>query len=149
MRSRPLTDRDSNVQDLDLLGSRAQQASYSSMSPQEHGSSWLADAVDSSECCERSSAQRQPRLHHSQQDSSSSMTNEICQHTEGLHQRVKQPYRREFYIHCHSSRARCQSFLAVILCSLLLAPATQAARNIEAPTLDPQVCAHVTSHAMP
>ena len=139
------------MQDLDFQASKAQQASCSSMSALEHQPSWLAAAVDFSGGCERSSPQPQPGFDHSQGDSSGSMTGEsvsTSQHTEGAHQLLKQPSRRELHIHSHSSRVRCHAFLAVILCSLLLAPATQAARSLEAATVDPQVCSHVASHAM-
>ena len=128
----------SSMQPPDILSSSSQGASECSMSSQELGAVWLADAASSSGCCLRLSDQAQPGSDCSQWNSSCSTS---CSSSPSLQtdetQHVQPPHR-----HCgHSfhSRAISNSFLALLIYSLLLGAPIHAARIIEAPASDPQV----------
>ena len=88
------------------------------------------------------SFQSQSTPDHSQQTMSSSSSiisasASTCQHTRKHDQHDRLPHRRN--PHSLYSRAMSQSFLAVLLCTLLLGVPTQAAKTIEATILDKQV----------
>ncbi len=148
MRSNSWREEGSSLQDQDLPGSSAQHFSHCSMSSLEHGSDVTAGLVKSSGGYEAPSAQQQPNLDHSQWHSSSSRScssrscssRSINQQAYSRHEEL--PRRRSpLSLYC---RAMSQSFIAVVLCTLLLSTPIQAARSIEAPTPNPQVCASVT-----
>lgn len=135
----------SSVQDIDTFCRSAQHTSYCSTSPLEYGGTppnTCAGAVYSSGGSGTPSAQQQSTPDNSQQTRSSSsiMYSEgasTCQHISEHDQHKRLPHRKN--PHSLYSRAMSQSFLAVLLCTLLLGMPIQAARTIEASVLDPQV----------
>ena len=147
MRSSFRREEGSSLQSLDLLGSSsAQQTSRCSMSSLERESSSTPGPVRPLEGYEAPSAEQQPGLDQSQWHSSGSRissSGSAGQHSETCSQHKELPRRHN--PHFLYSRAISQSFLAVVLCALLLGTPIQAARTIEANAPAPQVCALATS----
>ena len=129
----------SSMQPPDILSSSSQGASECSMSSQELGAVWLADAATSSGCCQRLLDQAQPGSDCSQWRSScsTSCSSSPSLQTDEINQHVRLPHRhRGYFFH---SRAISNSCLALLIYSSLLGAPTHAARVIEAPASDPQV----------
>ena len=139
MRSELWREEGSSLQDQDHPGSSAQHSSPRSMSSLEHGSNMTTGLGKSSGGNSAPSAEQQRELDHSQWHSSSSSGSSNQQ----AHSQHEELPRRRSPLSLYS-RAMSQSFLAVVLCTLLLSTPIQAARSIEAPTPNPQVCASVT-----
>ena len=135
----------SSLQGLDLLGSSTQHTPPCSMSSLE-GTDLTAGPAQSSGEYEAPSAEQQAgsdRIQWHSSSSSSSSGGSTAQHTQAHSQHKGLPCRQSH--HSLYSSVMSQSFLAVVLCTLLLGTPIQAARIIEATALAPQVCASVTS----
>lgn len=129
----------SSMQPPDILSSSSQGASECSMSSQEAGAVWLADAAGSSGCCQTLSDQTQPGsgCNECRSSCSTSCSSSASLQTDETNQHLRPPHRhRGSSFH---SRAISDSFQALLIYSLLLGAPTHAARVTEASAADPQV----------